>query len=117
MKVTHTHKVITLAASIVIYVAAYIYAIRTFNFNNLEKVLLFLSGSSLLFFITPFFKWIISRYNAGIQKEQKRINKHIVFPQKQGKKPFSMGPKKQHTVWATNLLAAQKIYNLKIQPK
>src|SRR5690606_15035938 len=87
-----------------------------FNFTIRESILLYLSGFGIIILLDPLFYYFNKWRAKKLAKKQAVIDKHIKIAKKQGLSFYQLGPKKQHTVWAKDLLKAQKIYRDKILP-
>lgn len=53
----------------------------------------------------------VSNYNKkNLAKKQALVDKHKLVAQKQGRKPYAVGPNKEHTVFAKNQVEASSFY-------
>jgi len=100
-----------------IYIAFCAVIISKYQLSILVSILLFLAGGGLVLLLDPLLKPILNWRAKKISKQQLIIDKHINIAKKSNKKDFYLGPDKEHTVWARNLVEASTIYNAHVRPK
>ncbi|MGE5944107.1 MAG: hypothetical protein ACM31G_07190 [Flavobacteriales bacterium] len=100
-----------------VYTAIYAVILLIGNFTIRESILLYLAGFGLIILLDPLIK-IYNVWRAKKSaKEQERINKYIKIAKKRGSSCFQVGPKKQYTVWAKDIIHANKIFRDLILPQ
>lgn len=81
-------------------------------------ILFVLSFGGVVALIDPLVTPILVNHNKKVAKEQAVINKQILAAiTKHGKKGFLFGKKKQHIIYATNKIVADKIWNTHFSKK
>lgn len=103
--------------TILVYITICYIIIKTYNFNLLTSILLLLSGGGIVILINPLLKLPLHYKLKAIQKKQDVIDKHITLAKKANKKCYYKGVNKQHTIWANNHIAAEKIFKEKFTPQ
>lgn len=113
-KIKKSH--IYIALSIVAYGVVCLALSLHYKLTPLVTVLMAFSFGTILYFLSFISRAVIKLNNLWVRKEQKRIDFYKNMARQKGKKDYMVGSKKQHVVWAKNLIDANKIYFKKIKP-
>ena len=107
-------KALILALSVWIAICAIL--INHYSLNITPSITLFLAGIGVFVLLNPLLIPILKHHQKKINTKNKIIEKHISIAKNHGKKMYGFGEKnalneKKHTIWGTNKLRADKIYN------